>query len=131
MFYDILVILRQCWTHNFIATGATREIINYEGEGVLDLRTAPIWFEIFSNGDTSFERKEVFGRPLIDIDKVLQEAVESNPSSSTRKIDREYGVSKYTVSRHNIHGKGEKEQLAPHELTSQINNPFQSNQRKV
>lgn len=36
----------------------------------------------------------------MDIDKVLLEAVESNPSTSTRKFARQCGVLKDTVSQH-------------------------------
>ncbi|CAH1399213.1 unnamed protein product [Nezara viridula] len=34
------------------------------------------------------------GRPLMDVDEVLQEAVDSNPSISTRELARKYDESK-------------------------------------
>ncbi|CAH1394694.1 unnamed protein product [Nezara viridula] len=119
--YEILVILRHYWKKNFTAAEATREIIKYEGEGVLDQRTARRWFEKFTSGDTTLERKKGSGRPLMDIDKALQEAIKSNPSTTTRELARECGVSKDTVNRHllsmekvkNISG------MVPHELTPQ------------
>lgn len=119
--YEILVILRHYWKKVFTAAEATREIIKYEGEGVLDQRTARRWFEKFRSGDTTLERKKGSGRPLMDIDEVLKEAVESNPSTSTRELARECGVSKDTVSRHLLSmGKVKKSsRLVPHELTPQ------------
>ncbi|XP_066904747.1 histone-lysine N-methyltransferase SETMAR-like [Halyomorpha halys] len=97
--YEILIILRNNWEKKFTFTEATREIVKYEGEGVLEQLSARRWFEKFSNGYTTLERKKVSGRPLMDIDEVLQEAVESNPSS-TRELTRECGESKDTVSHH-------------------------------
>ncbi|XP_066909107.1 histone-lysine N-methyltransferase SETMAR-like [Halyomorpha halys] len=82
------------------AAEAALEIIKYEEEGILDERTARRWFEKFSSGDTTMERKMASGLPSMNIDEVLQEAVESNLLSSTCEFARECGVSKETVSRH-------------------------------
>ncbi|XP_066901947.1 histone-lysine N-methyltransferase SETMAR-like [Halyomorpha halys] len=57
----------------------------------------------------------------MDIDEVLQVSLESNPSTSTRELARECGVSKDTVSRHLLSmGKVKKRsRLVSHELSPQ------------
>lgn len=119
--YEILVVLRHYWKKSCSAAEAAREINRIEGEGLLDERTARRWFQKFHSGDTTLERKKGSGRPSLDIDDALQEAIDSNPAISTRDLAIECGASKDTVCRH-LHSMGKvkrSSRLVPHELTPQ------------
>ncbi|CAH1404729.1 unnamed protein product [Nezara viridula] len=81
---DVWNILGALLEIKFAAAEATREILDYEEEIVLNQRIARRCFEKNSSGVKTLERKKGTGRTLMDIDEALQEAVESNPSMSIR-----------------------------------------------
>ena len=117
--YEILVLLRHYWKKGVTATAATQQICEIEGEGVIKVRKAQLWFREFNSGNTSLERKKGSGRPKIVDPTALLTAVETNPRVSTRQLSADFGASHMTISRNlkAINKVYRRCREVPHELT--------------
>ena len=113
------VILRHYWKQNFTASAAARQICQVEGEGKVSNRTARKWFKQFSQGDTNLTDKKRSGRPKTINSEAILNAVEINPSTSTRRLTAELGIPKTSIVRH-LHSLGKINKCCrevPHNLT--------------
>lgn len=116
---EIRAILRHYWKQGFNAKIAAQKICQIEGIDSISVRSAQVWFRKFNSGDTSLESKQREGRPLTLNPEVLREAIEANPTTSTRRLSAELGASNTTISRH-LHKLGKINKRCrevPHELT--------------
>lgn len=85
-----------------------------EGDDVVSERTARDWFKKFDDGDKSRS-----GRPTTVDSESIREAIEANPSTSTRRLSAELDVSQTSVIRH-LHALDKVNRCCrevPHELT--------------
>ena len=92
-----------------------------EGENTVTLCAAQVLFKKFSEGETNLLRKNGSGRPSIVNFAALLEAVENNPTTSTRKLAAHLGLSKSAICRHlHLNGKvnGRFREI-PHELNEE------------
>ena len=89
---EIRVLLRHYWKQGFNATAAARKICEVEGDDVVLDRTAWIWFKKFDDGDTDLRDKSRSGRPTAVDSEAIREAIEANPSTSTRRLSAELDV---------------------------------------
>lgn len=115
----IRVILRFLWKKGLNARAAAKEINDVEGTGSVNERTAQNWFKRFKEGDTTLQEKPRSGRPSVVDNEVLLEAIQHQPSSSTRALSAELGPSQSTINRH-LHQLGlvnRRCREVPHELT--------------
>lgn len=71
--------------------------------------TAKVWFKKFKSGNYDLDEQPCSGR-LTTVDcAAIQQIVEANPTTSTRRISNEIGASKSSVHRHLIAlGKGKR-----------------------
>uniref|UniRef100_A0A1I7TM94 HTH_48 domain-containing protein n=1 Tax=Caenorhabditis tropicalis TaxID=1561998 RepID=A0A1I7TM94_9PELO len=74
-------------------------------EEVLSHSTVVRLFQRFKSGDISFENHPSSGRPPIQNDDALIDAVEKNPSATTRELAMKLGVSQSTITRQ-LHSLG-------------------------
>ena len=117
--YEILVLLRHYWKKGLTAAAAVREICEIEGEGVIKLRKAQLWFKNFNGGNSSLSRKKGSGRPFAGNSEALRAIVESNPCISTRQLSAAVGPSQSSIVRHlkKINKVNRRCREVPHELT--------------
>lgn len=120
---DELIHLRHCLFDYYRAGHsrhqATIEMQRQFGQEVPHRNWITKWWRHFENGETSLADKPRSGRPTtIDSHPVLQ-ALENQPTSSLRSLERTTGVSRCTVSRilHNSGKVPRKPQVIPHDLT--------------
>ena len=116
---EIRVLLRHYWKQGFNATAAARKIREVEGDDVVSDRTARIWFKKFNDGDTDLGDKPRSGRPTAVDSEAIREAIEANPSTSTRRLSAELDVPQTSVVRY-LHALGKVNRCSrevPHELT--------------
>uniref|UniRef100_A0A5S6QG97 Reverse transcriptase domain-containing protein n=1 Tax=Trichuris muris TaxID=70415 RepID=A0A5S6QG97_TRIMR len=103
----------------FNIAAATRELADLWPEEAVKERTVQYWFKRFRSGDSGIEeRRGGVNRSSLD-NEVLKEAVEAQPSTTTRKLAEELGVSRATIGRH-LKRIGKVKKLAkwiPHELS--------------
>lgn len=117
--YAIRVLLLHYWRQGFKATDAVRKICEVEGEGIVEIRAAQKWFKKFNEGDMSLENNPIPGGPITVDSEALLHAVEANPSTSTRRLSAELGISQASVVGH-LHALGKVNKCCrevPHELT--------------
>ena len=116
---ELRVILRHYWKQGFKATDAAKKICQVEGEGIVEVRTAQIWFKRFNDGDTTLKDNAHTGRPITVDSSAIVNAVEANPSTSTRRLSCELGIPTTSVFRH-LKGQGKVNKCCrevPHDLT--------------
>ena len=89
--------MRHYYKQEFKVTDAAKKICQVEGKGTVSVRTVQYWFKKFNEGDTSLEHNEIPGRPLIVDSVVILNAVETNPSTSTRRLSDKFGISQTSV----------------------------------
>ncbi|CAD5220683.1 unnamed protein product [Bursaphelenchus xylophilus] len=102
---EIRVLLRHYWKQGLSAAAAAKKICEVEGDNVVSDRTAQNWFKRFNDGDTDLEDKTHSGRPTTVDSEAIREAVETNPSVSTRRLAAELGIPQTSVVRH-LHALG-------------------------
>ncbi len=123
--FQIRVLLRHYWRQHFKAVDATKKICKVEGEGIVSVRTAQKWFKRFNEGYTNLKDEPRSGRPTIVDSEALLNAVEANPSTSSRRLSAELGTAQTSVVRH-LHALGKINKRCrevPHDLTeNQIQN---------
>ena len=89
------MLLLRYWKQEFKATDAAKKIRQVEGKGTVTVSTAQYLFKKFNEGDTSPEYIEIPGRPLTVNDSgAILNAVETNPSTSSRRLSDKLGISK-------------------------------------
>ena len=111
-------LLLHYWKQQLKASDTTQKICQIEGQGSLSVHTTRKWFKRFKEGDTSLKDKQRSGRPSTTDNEVLRELIEANPSTSTRRLSGETGVSQSTIVRH-LHELGKVNRRCrevPHEL---------------
>ena len=94
------MLLRHYWKKGLTAAAAVREICEVEGEGMIKVRKAQLWFKDFNSGNASLERRKGSGRPFSGNLEALQAAVESNPLVSTRQLSTTLGPSQSSIVSH-------------------------------
>jgi len=101
------------------ASEAAKNINEAYGDGTSDARTARRWFAKFNSGEETLEDKPRSGRPTVLDEGDLQAALDAEPSSSTRELGTELGVSHMTVWNYlkQLDFVHKKPRQDPHELT--------------
>jgi histone-lysine N-methyltransferase SETMAR len=115
----IRVLLLHYWKKGFKAVTAASEIRSTEGTSAVSARTAQRWFKRFRDGDTSLEDEPRSGRPSVVDEDALRDAVQEDPSLTTRELAADLGSSPATIMRH-LHRLGfesKRPRVLPHELT--------------
>uniref|UniRef100_A0A7E4V7Y4 HTH_48 domain-containing protein n=1 Tax=Panagrellus redivivus TaxID=6233 RepID=A0A7E4V7Y4_PANRE len=82
------------------APEAARKINSVYGEGTVTDRTVRNWYHRFENGDTSLQEQPKSGRPSKFDENALKEALEANPTATTRELAKVLGYGNSTVERH-------------------------------
>jgi [histone H3]-lysine36 N-dimethyltransferase SETMAR len=117
--FQIRVLLRHYWRQHFLAVDAAKKICQVEGEAIVSIRTAQKWFNRFNEGCTNFKDESRSGRPTIVDSEALLNAVEANPSTSSRRLSAELDIPQTSVVRH-LHTLGKINKRCrevPHDLT--------------
>jgi histone-lysine N-methyltransferase SETMAR len=98
---------------------AVKAICDVEGEGTIGKSAVIKWFKRFNDGDFDLEDKPRSGRPSVLDEGDLQAALDVEPSSSTRELAEDLGVSQRTVVNklHQFDFVHKKPRQDPHELT--------------
>ncbi|GBM08688.1 Histone-lysine N-methyltransferase SETMAR [Araneus ventricosus] len=78
-------------------TVLTRQIREVQGDGKISDRTAQNWYKRFKEGDLSLEIKPRSGRPSVVNLQDVKQKVEMIPTTSTRKLSEELGLSEDTI----------------------------------
>ena len=91
--FEVRVLLRHYWKKGLSAIAATEAICEVEGEGTVGKTAAIKWFKRFKDGDFALEDSARSGQPSVFDEGDLQAAVDAEPSSSTRDLAEELGVS--------------------------------------
>lgn len=116
---EIRVLLRHYWKQNVNATQAAKKICEVEGKDFVSIRVAQNWFKKFNRGQDHLQDQARPGRPITTDFECIRNAVEANPSTSTRRLSDELGIPKTSVFRH-LHSMGKVNRCCrqvPHELT--------------
>ena len=87
------------------ATESHRILCELFGDDVPSVRQCQRWFQRFQEGDESLEDEEHGQRPEIVDNEALKEAVESDPSQTTRELANKFGCHHATISNH-LHAIG-------------------------
>lgn len=118
---EILAILRHYYKQGFKATDAARIICQFEGEDAISERTSQNWYKRFKSGDMSLQIRSRSGRPCTMDLEALQQSVQSNPTTSTRRLSNELGASKDTIGRalHKLGKVNRRCREVPHDLNAQ------------
>ena len=90
---EIRVLLRHYWKKGLTTRDAVEAICKVEGVGTVGKSTAIDWFKRFNKGDFDLNDKPRSGRPTKLDDGDLQAELDIEPSSSTRELATELGVS--------------------------------------
>jgi histone-lysine N-methyltransferase SETMAR len=116
---EIRVLLRHYWKKGLTTRDAAEAICKVEGVGTVGKSTAIDWFKRFNKGDFDLNDKPRSGRPTKLDDGDLQAELDIEPSSSTRELATELGVSHMTVWNHlkQLDFVHKKPRQDPHELT--------------
>ena len=116
---EVRVLLRHYWKKGLSVRDAAKAINDVEGEGTTSKSAAGRWFKRFNEGDMDLEDKPRSGRPSVLDKSDLQAALDLEPSSSTRELAEELGVSQMTVVRklHEFDFVHKKPRQDPHELS--------------
>ena len=106
----------------FNATQAACKICEIEGEDVISYRTAKNWFKLFKSRDMSIDIKLKSGRPRTVDFEALRQAIETDPSISTRKLSNQIGPSKDTIYRalSELNKVNKRCREVSHEMTPQM-----------
>lgn len=116
---QIRVLLKHYWKQNVNATQAVQKICDVEGEDFVSIRVAQKWFKKFNEGREDLQDKRRPGRPITTDFGSIRNAVEANPSTSTRRLSDELGIPKTSVLRH-LHSMDKVNRCCrqiPHDLT--------------
>ena len=70
------------------------------GEDVVTSRIAQRWFQKFKNSENELQDQPRSGKPTTLNSAMLRKSVESNPSTSSRRLSAELGVTQRTVARY-------------------------------
>lgn len=103
--------------HN--AAEAARNICQAKGEHAVSHVTAKRWFKKFKTGIGDLDDHPHTGRPTTVDPELLKQAVEARPSTSSRGLAGQLGISQTSVVRH-LHTLGKTNRrcrVVPHELT--------------
>jgi len=116
---EIRVLLRRYWKKGLTIRDAADAINKIEGEKTIGKTAAGKWFKRFNEGDFDLEDRPRSGRPTVLDESDLQAALDAEPSSSTRDLEAELGVSHMTVWNHlqKLDFVHKKPRQDPHELT--------------
>lgn len=117
--YEIRVLLRHYWKQGINATKAAEKICQVEGENLVSDAVARFWYRKFKNGEVGLEDQPRSGRPNTVDTEALRNAVEANPSTSTRRLSDELDIPQTSVVRH-LHALGKVNKCCrevPHDLT--------------
>lgn len=115
--------LRACFLYEFLqglkAADGHRNLCHVIGEDTIQYKTVKFWFHRFKHGDYSLEDKPRSGRPRLDVDDDIKQALEEEPRSTVRELSSTLGLAKTTVHEHLIKsGRAPKYgQQIPHDLT--------------
>src|SRR4051812_7663520 len=90
---ELRVLLRYCWRRDLSTRDAANEFNNAEGEGTVSQPTVSRWFKRFNSEELSLEDDPRSGRPPKLDNEDLIAALEKEPSSSSRELATELGVS--------------------------------------
>jgi histone-lysine N-methyltransferase SETMAR len=117
--YDLHVLMRHYWRKGLKIQEATDEINEGGGAGTVGKSTVGKWFKHFKEGNFDLEDKPRSGRPSVLDESDLQAELDIEPSSSTRELAEELGVSQMIVARklHEFDFVHKKPRQDPHELT--------------
>ena len=84
--FRIRLLLLHYWKQKFKATDAAKSVGQVGRKWTAAVRTAQYWFKKFNEGCyTSLGHNEIPDRPLIVHSGAILNAVETNPSTSTRR----------------------------------------------
>lgn len=100
-------------------TQALRNICASKGPGFTSLPTVKRWFKKFINGDESLADQKRSGRPPTIDENVVLEAIEADPTLSTRMLSADIGCSHVQISKI-LHQNGKRlrhGKWIPHDLT--------------
>ena len=103
---------------------ALQNIIQSKGPGVVSHRTVERWYAKFRTGQENIEDQPRSGRPpTIDEDAIL-EAIEADPTLSTRMLAEDFNCSQRQIVNilHKLGKQVRKGRWVPHELTMQQKN---------
>jgi histone-lysine N-methyltransferase SETMAR len=116
---EIRVLLRHYWKKGLTIRDAADAINKIEGEKTIGKTAAGKWFKRFNEGNFDLEDRPRSGRPTVLDESDLQAALDAEPSSSTRDLEAELGVSHMTVWNHlqKLDFVHKKPRQDPHELT--------------
>jgi histone-lysine N-methyltransferase SETMAR len=112
-------LLLHYWKKKCSQRDAAEAINKVEGEGTTNKSSVGEWFKRFNAGDLSLEDKPRSGRPTMLDESDLQAALDAEPSSSSRELATDLGVSHTTVLNHlhQLDFVHKKPRQDPHELT--------------
>lgn len=113
------VVIRYCWKRGLSTREATREINDAEGEKTVSQQTVSRWFKSFKSGSMNLNDQNRSGRPCVLEEEELSDALQKEPSRSTRDLAKELLVSQRTVTNylHKFDFVHKKPRQDPHELT--------------
>lgn len=117
--FEIRVLLRHYWKQHINAKEAATKICDIEGKDIVSIRTAQKWFKKFNEGHTNLEDESRSGRPRTVDTKAILEAVENNPSTSSRVLSHELDIPQTSIVRH-LHEIGKVSRSCrevPHQLS--------------
>ena len=97
---ELRVLIRYCWKRKLSSRDAAKEICDVEGERTVSHMTVSRWYKRFDSGDMSLEDQPRSDRPSKLNDADLQAELDIEPSSSTRDLAAELGVSNVTIWNH-------------------------------
>lgn len=117
--FEIRVLLRHYWKKGLSIRDAADAINEVEGENTIGKTVVGKWFQRFNEGSFDLNDKPRSGRPTVSDASALQAVLDKEPSSSTRDLEAELGISHMTVWNHLqkfefVHKKPRQD---PHELT--------------
>ena len=94
--------VRFCLLYDFkqgkTAAESHRTLCNAFGEGLISETQCRYWFQRFRDGDESLKEKEHERRPQMVNNEALKEAIELDPTQTTRELAETFGCTHTTIS---------------------------------